>query len=45
MKYEEEFIAWLYNKYFIPNGEVLILHMEDGESYDLFLAEMGLDDE
>ena len=45
MKYEEEFTAWLYDRYFIPNGDVLILHMEDGESYNTFLSEMGLEDE
>jgi hypothetical protein len=45
MKYENEFIEWLYNRYFIPNGDVLISFMEDGESYDRFLDEMGLEDE
>jgi hypothetical protein len=45
MKYESEFIAWLHTRYFIPNGDVLISFMEDGESYDIFLDEMGLTDD
>ena len=51
MKYEEEFTQWLYTQYSINNGDALIHYLEDGESivfsfffYDIFLAEMGLDD-
>jgi hypothetical protein len=45
MKYEDEFINWLYAKYNIGNGDTLIKYMEDGVSYDNFLNEMGLEDD
>ena len=45
MKYEEEFTAWLYENYTINNGDALIHYLEDGESYDIFLSEMGLTDD
>lgn len=45
MKYEDEFIAWLYTQYPIGNDEMLIHYMEDGVSYDNFLQANGLIDE
>ena len=45
MKYEDEFVAWLYETYNIGNGHTLIGYMEDGVSYDLFLHDLGLEDE
>jgi hypothetical protein len=45
MKYEDEFINWLYKQYNIGNGDTLIKYMEDGHSYDNFLDEMGLEDD
>jgi hypothetical protein len=45
MKYEEEFIAWLYTQYPIGNDDLLIRLMEDGENYGWFLEEMGLEDD
>jgi hypothetical protein len=45
MKYEDEFIAWLYETCNIGNGDTLIAYLEDGVSYDTFLTEMGLEDE
>lgn len=45
MKYEDEFTQWLYQQYPINNGDALIHYLEDGVSYDIFLAEMGLTDE
>jgi len=45
MKYEDEFVTWLYNQYFIGNDDTLIQYMEDGISYDDFLDEMGLEDD
>jgi hypothetical protein len=45
MKYEEEFIAWLYTQHPIGNGDMLIHYMEDGVSYDNFLQELGLEDD
>ena len=45
MKYEDEFIAWLYENYTIGNGDTLIKYLEDGVSYDLFLIDMGYEDE
>ncbi|HEY7867382.1 MAG TPA: hypothetical protein VIC51_15425 [Psychromonas sp.] len=45
MKYEDEFINWLYTQYNIGNGDTLIKYMEDGVSYDNFLNEMGLEDD
>jgi hypothetical protein len=45
MKYEDEFINWLYTQHIIGNGDTLIKYMEDGVSYDIFLDEMGLNDD
>lgn len=45
MKYEQEFIEWLYANKKIYNGDTLISYLEDGESYYQFLDEMGLWDE
>jgi hypothetical protein len=45
MKYEDEFIDWLYKQYIITNGDTLIYYMEDGVSYDDFLGETGLTDD
>jgi hypothetical protein len=45
MKYESEFIDWLYTQHVIGNGDTLIKYMEDGVSYDIFLDEMGLNDD
>ena len=45
MKYEDEFINWLYTQHNIGNGDTLIKYMEDGHSYDNFLNEMGLEDD
>lgn len=45
MKYESEYTAWLYMNYTINNGDALIHYLEDGETYDIFLQEMGLTDD
>ena len=45
MKYEDEFTEWLYANYQIGNGDTLIEYLEDGYTYDVFLAEMGLEDD
>lgn len=45
MKYEQEFIEWLYANKKIYNGDMLISYLEDGESYYTFLQETGLEDE
>lgn len=45
MKYENEFIEWLYKNYPIGNGDTLLKYMEDGVSYDEFLQENGLEDD
>ena len=45
MKYEEEFIEWLYANKKIYNGDMLISYLEDGESYYQFLMETGLEDD
>ena len=45
MKYEEEFTAWLYENFTINNDDALIHHLKDGQNYDTFLFEMGLEDE
>jgi hypothetical protein len=44
MKYESEFITWLYDQHNIGNGDTLLKYMEDGVSYDIFLDEKGLTD-
>lgn len=45
MKYEEQFIEWLYENFTISNGEALCSYLEDGDTYNTFLAENGLEDE
>jgi hypothetical protein len=45
MKYEDEFIAWLYTQHPIGNGDMLIRYMEDGVSYDDFLQAHDLQDD
>ena len=45
MKYEAEFTNWLYKNYTINNGDALIYYLEDGETYNIFLQEMGLVDD
>jgi hypothetical protein len=45
MKYEEEYTAWLYATRSIGNGDALLHYLEDGDTYNLFLDEMGLVDE
>lgn len=44
MKYEQEFIDWLYENHPIGNGDMLLSYMEDGISYETFLEENGLID-
>jgi hypothetical protein len=45
MKYETEFTAWLFANYAIYNGDALIAYLEDGVTYETFLAETGLIDD
>jgi hypothetical protein len=45
MKYEDEFIAWLYTQHPIGNDDMLIRYMEDGVSYDDFLQAHDLEDD
>lgn len=44
MKYEQEFIDWLYENHPIGNGDMLLNLMEDGDMYLTFLQENGLVD-
>ena len=45
MKYEQEFIEWLYANKQIYNGDMLISYLEDGFSYEQFLRETGIQDD
>jgi hypothetical protein len=45
MKYEDEFIAWLYIHYNIGNDDTLLKYMEDGISYNMFLQDNDLEDD
>jgi len=45
MKYEDEFVAYLYETYNIGNDHILIGYMEDGVTYAEWLQDMGLEDE
>lgn len=45
MKYEEEYTAWLYATRSIGNGDALLHYLEDGDTYNKFLTDMGLTDE
>jgi hypothetical protein len=45
MKYESEFITWLYTQHIIGNNDTLLKYMEDGVSYDIFLMRWGLTDD
>jgi hypothetical protein len=45
MKYESDFIMWLYTQHIISNNDTLLKYMEDGVSYDIFLNEKGLTDD
>lgn len=44
MKDEYEFVAWIYENYLIANRDTLLEYMEDGDTYNLFLEDMGLTD-
>jgi hypothetical protein len=45
MKYEDEYINWLYAQYSINNGDTLIKYLEDGDTYNTFLDETGREDD
>ena len=45
MKYEEEFIKYIYDNYPVYNGHSLLGYMEDTIIYEAFLTHMGLEDE
>lgn len=45
MKYEDEYVEWLYVNRPIFNGDSLIHYLENKPTYEEFLSEMGLVDE
>ena len=45
MKYEEEFIKYIYDNYPVYNGHSLVGYMEDISIYEEFLKHTGLEDD